>query len=209
MLSLCQSSIQCLNIYIMSNQQEFLLTSEYALLGFLTEGPSHGYDLHKRLTDPEGIGMIWGVKIANMYAQLDKLARKGLIKGKVQTNPQRPARTEYALTATGRKEFERWLFQLVEHPRDFRHEFMARLYFLARYQPDQLHKQIDRQLEVSQRWLTNTLEKEEQLSQESSFSRLTFHFRVSQIQSMVDWLNWLKNQPLQSIQHEVNNETHY
>jgi len=209
MISLWQSLIQCLNIYTMTNNIEFLPTSEYALLGFLTEGPSHGYDLHKLLTDPQGIGMIWGVKIANMYAQLEKLAGKGLIIGKVQTNPQRPARTEFSLTAAGRKEFERWLYQLVEHPRDFRHEFMARLYFLSRCKPGELQKQIDRQLEVCQRWLTNTVEKEEQLSQEGSFSRLTFHFRVSQIQSMVDWLNWLKNQPLQPHQNEANNETNY
>ena len=193
----------------MNNQQEFLPTSEYALLGFLTEGPCHGYDLHKRLTDPEGIGMIWGVKIANMYAQLDKLARKGLIAGKVQTSQQRPARTEYSLTAAGRKEFERWLFQLVDHPRDFRHEFMARLYFLSRHQPVELVKQVDRQLAVCQSWLKNTVEKEKVFSQTESFSRLTFHFRVSQIQSMVDWLTWLKTQAPNMNLNEVDNETDY
>lgn len=191
----------------MNNQQEFLPTSEYALLGFLTEGPCHGYDLHKRLTDPQGIGMIWGVKIANMYAQLDKLARKGLITGKIQKSQQRPARTEYSLTAAGRKEFERWLFQLVDHPRDFRHEFMARLYFLTRQQPGDLVNQIDRQLEVCQRWFLNSVEKEKVFSQTDSFSRLTFHFRVSQIQSMIDWLTWLKAQPPKIIQNEANNET--
>ena len=193
----------------MSNHQEFLPTSEYALLGFLTEGPCHGYDLHKRLTDQEGIGMIWGVKIANMYAQLDKLANKGLITGKIQASQQRPARTEYSLTAAGRKEFERWLFQLVDHPRDFRHEFMTRLYFLSRHHPGELENQVDRQLAVCQRWLFNTVEKEKVFSQTDSFSRLTFHFRVSQIQSMVDWLTWLKTQALKMNRNEANNETDY
>ena len=193
----------------MNKHQEFLPTSEYALLGFLTEGPCHGYDLHKRLTDQEGIGMIWGVKIANMYAQLDKLASKGLITGKIQTSQQRPARTEYSLTAAGRKEFERWLFQLVDHPRDFRHEFMARLYFLSRHQPGELENQVDRQLAVCQRWLFNTVKKEKVFLQTDSFSRLTFHFRVSQIQSMVDWLTWLKTQALKMNRNEANNETDY
>lgn len=189
------------------NKEQFLLpTSEYALLGFLVEGPCHGYDLHKRLTDPNGIGMIWGVKIANMYAQLEKLARKGYLSGKIQTSDQRPARTEYSLTSAGKEEFERWLFQLVEHPRDFRHEFMARIYFLSLYQPAMLDDLVDRQLKVCRHWLSNTRDKEDALSQPGSFSQLTYHFRVSQIQSMIDWLMWLQQHKFTPSQHEVNNE---
>lgn len=178
----------------MTKNSDFLPTTEYALLGFLHEGSSHGYELHKKLTDPEGIGMIWGVKIANMYAQLDKLARKGLIRGEVQEHEQRPARTEYSLTLEGEKEFQRWLTRLIEHPRDFRHDFMARVYFLKRLQPEKLPGLIDLQLTVTRRWLTNTIEKESALSRPGTFENLTYHFRVSQIQSMVDWLSWLKEQ---------------
>ncbi len=190
----------------MTNQRDFLPTSEHALLGFLMEGPCHGYDLHKRLTDPEGIGMIWGVKISNMYAQLDKLARKGLISGEIQTSDQRPARTEFSLTPAGKAEFERWLFQLIDHPRDFRHEFMARLYFLSQLAPESLNSMIEKQLSVCQRWLVNTLEKENSLSRPGSFSGLTFHFRVSQIKSMVDWLSWLNSQTTQYTLNEENKE---
>jgi DNA-binding PadR family transcriptional regulator len=178
----------------MTTNPDFLPTTEYALLGFLNEGPCHGYELHKRLTDPEGIGMIWGVKIANMYAQLEKLARKGLIHGEIQEHEQRPARTEYSLTPAGKDEFQRWLTRMIEHPRDFRHDFMARVYFLLRLQPEKLPALIDQQLSVTQRWLTNTLEKETALSKPATFENLTYHFRVSQIQSMVDWLTWLKDQ---------------
>jgi DNA-binding PadR family transcriptional regulator len=138
--------------------------------------------------------MIWGVKIANMYAQLEKLARKGLIHGEIQEHEQRPARTEYSLTPAGKDEFQRWLTRMIEHPRDFRHDFMARVYFLLRLQPEKLPALIDQQLSVTQRWLTNTLEKETALSKPATFENLTYHFRVSQIQSMVDWLTWLKDQ---------------
>ena len=174
----------------MTKKIDFLATIEYALLGFLIEGPCHGYDLHKKLTDPSGIGMIWGVKIANMYAQLEKLARKGLISGKVQENETRPARTEYSLTSKGEQEFMRWTSRLIEHPRDFRHDFMARLFFLQRQQPDELPILIDQQLEITQNWLSSTIEKEKALSKPATFESITYHFRVSQIHSMVDWLMW-------------------
>ena len=178
----------------MTNSQKSLLTTEYALLGFLSEGPCHGYDLHKKITDPAGIGMIWGVKIANMYAQLDKLARKGLISGTVQENEQRPARTEYSLTTGGEAEFQNWLSRLIDHPRDFRHDFMARVYFLLRHQPEKLPDLIGQQLVVAQQWLSKTIEKESALSRPATFENLTYHFRVSQIESMVEWLVWLKEQ---------------
>jgi DNA-binding PadR family transcriptional regulator len=129
-----------------------------------------------------------------MYAQLDKLARRGLISGKVQEHEQRPARTEYSLTQQGEKEFQRWLFRLIEHPRDFRHDFMARVYFLRHLQPEKLPEMIDQQLEVSQRWLTLNQNKETALSKPGTFENITYHFRVSQIQSMVDWLIWLRDQ---------------
>lgn len=185
----------------MTNNADFLPTTEYALLGFLSQGPSHGYDLHKKLTNPEGIGMIWGVKIANMYAQLGKLARKGFIRGELQENEQRPARTEYSLTPAGEKEFQRWLTRLIEHPRDFRHDFLARVYFLLRLQPEKLPGLIDAQLAIAQRWLANTTEKENALTKPATFENLTYHFRVSQIHSMVDWLVWLKERVQQTYTH--------
>jgi DNA-binding PadR family transcriptional regulator len=174
--------------------------SEYALLGFLYSGPSHGYDLHKKLKEPAGIGLIWGVKIANMYAQLEKLAIKGLINGHVIANDQRPARMEYSLTEAGKTEFLDWLFRVVEHPRDFRHDFMTKLHFLWKYFPDKLEDVIDNQLAKCEKWSKETARKEASLSTPGTFENLTFHFRLSQIQSMVDWLKWTKTQ-LSSIQN--------
>jgi hypothetical protein len=71
---------------------------------------------------------------------------------------------------------------------------MARVYFLLRLQPEKLPGVIDQQLASTQRWLSNTIEKEKGLSRPATFENLTYHFRVSQIQSMLDWLTWLKAQ---------------
>jgi len=71
---------------------------------------------------------------------------------------------------------------------------MARVYFLLRFQPEALHELIDRQLATSEGWLSAISQKETSHSIPGSFEHLTYHFRVSQIQSMVEWLRWLKNQ---------------
>lgn len=178
----------------MSRKSNSLSSIEYALLGFLFSGSCHGYELHKRITDPDGIGMIWGVKLSNMYALLTKLEHQGLITGKLLPGDQRPARMEYSLTAAGKQLFEQWMFTLVNHPREFRQEFMVRMYFLSQYHPDLKLKVISDQLAECERWANATREKETALTKTGSFQNIVHHFRLSQIQSMVDWLKWLLTQ---------------
>ena len=168
---------------------------EYALLGLLFQGPAHGYDLHKKISSDSSLGMIWGVKISNLYAQLVKLEKAGLIKGEVFAGEYRPARTEFHLTESGRNEFTRWLKQLVKHPRDLRHEFMLRYYFLALLEPNTVDNLCQQQVAECKLWLQNTHEKQQALNS-NSFSNAITQFRVSQIKSMIDWLEWLiANQP--------------
>lgn len=167
---------------------------EYALLGFLYAGPAHGYELHKQITDPDGIGMVWGIKISNLYAQLSKLEKSGFIKGEILPGEDRPARTQFHLTQKGTAEFESWLSRLVEHPREFRQEFMLRYYFLARYKPESLPVVSASQLEECQRWMQGSMEKQKE-SEKTGFIHAIMEFRTSQIKSMVDWLQWLMAHP--------------
>ena len=55
------------------------LTTEHALLGFLHQQPTHGYEIHRRLSDSEGLGLVWHVKQNKLYALLAKLESKGYV----------------------------------------------------------------------------------------------------------------------------------
>ena len=167
---------------------------EYALLGLLYRGPAHGYELHKTIADPDGIGIIWGIKISNLYAQLTKLEKTGWIKGELQADEDRPARTEFHLTDAGKAAFEAWLTALVQHPREIRQEFMLRYYFLAQYRQELLNEHCKEQLKDCQRWLGNS-KKRQEATDENSFTRAILEFRTSQIKSMVDWLKQLIADP--------------
>lgn len=52
---------------------------DLAILGFLTEGPLHGYELKKRLG--ESLGSLWGVSFGSLYPALRRLERAGAIEG--------------------------------------------------------------------------------------------------------------------------------
>jgi hypothetical protein len=47
----------------------------FIILGILADGPKHGYQIHKELNDPEGIGAVWKIKITNIYGLLDVLEK--------------------------------------------------------------------------------------------------------------------------------------
>ena len=171
-------------------------SSEFVLLGLIFEKPTHGYDLHHVINDPEGIGIIWRVKMSNLYAYLDKLEKKGNIKGTMQPGESHPTRMEYQITETGRVAFESWLSTIVLHPRDFRQEFMIRYYFWLIYQPKNIRQYCDQQLVECNTWLENTKVQEQQVSNQKHFKNSILHFRVIQISSLIQWLEWQISQPL-------------
>lgn len=168
-------------------------SSEFALLGFLFDKPTHGYDLHKLITDPDGIGLIWSVKMSNLYAYLDKLDRKGYIHGTMQPGEAHPTRMEYSITEEGNTAFKEWLSSIVKHPRDFRQEFMLRYFFHLKYHPTDIIELIKRQQNECSMWLDNTMVLFEKVKEEDQFKKSVIQFRVAQIQSMINWLYMLHN----------------
>ncbi len=166
-------------------------SSQYALLGLLYEKPTHGYDLHHLLTDQEGIGLIWLVKMSNLYAQLEKLEARNFIKGIFQPGDTHPNRTEYSITKDGEKAFLEWLDTSVDHPRDFRQEFMLRYYFILKFRPDKVRSLIERQRSECQKWLANTKRSAEKDTSANQFKKSIVAFRINQIQSIINWLEGL------------------
>ena len=91
---------------------------EFAVLGVLSDGPLHGYELRKRLTAV--LGPFRALSYGSLYPCLRRLEAKGLIH-EVDVTPAidssapplsaRRARVVYALTAEGKEEFDSWANQ--------------------------------------------------------------------------------------------------
>ena len=86
---------------------------EFAVLGILSDGPIHGYELRKRLTDM--LGPFRSLSYGTLYPTLRRLVNGGAI-SPVSVSPAedalalrgKRARIVYALTAKGKEEFEEW-----------------------------------------------------------------------------------------------------
>src|SRR4051812_48211871 len=95
------------------------------ILGLLSWGPRSGYEI--KATVDRSTRFFWAASYGQIYPELRRLERDGLIEGEDAPNGARPRRV-YRLTDAGRAELERWLLgrdTLVE----LRDENLLRLFF--------------------------------------------------------------------------------
>lgn len=170
-----------------SNGESADLSIEYSLLGFLSERPMHGYELSRELDAATGLGLIWKVKMSNLYGLLDRLKKRGLVTAERQEQAVRPARKVFRLTARGRSALEEWTRSPVPHGRSIRLEFMAKLYLAWRVDGDTAAELIEAQ-EAACKTLLDAIEEREENAASATFDRLVHAYRASQLRATLDWL---------------------
>jgi DNA-binding PadR family transcriptional regulator len=166
------------------------LTVELALLGYLSPGPLHGYQIYQRLHAPDGPGLVWRLKQAQLYAILGKLEEIGFVRSRLQPQEKRPTRHVYQLTSEGRDALDAWLVTPVNTPRQVRQEFMLKLYFARRENEQLAATLVASQVSVCERWLEAQAE-EYNSAHPGSFNRAVYQYRLGQIQAALTWLQQL------------------
>ena len=95
------------------------------ILGLLVRGPRSGYEI-KAAVD-RSTRFFWAASYGQIYPELRRLEREGLVEGENAPNGRR-ARRVYRLTPAGRKELETWLVGPIETV-ELRDESLLRLFF--------------------------------------------------------------------------------
>ena len=108
--------------------EQQLLLGEWACLGILYAGPSHGFAIAARLKPTGDVGRVWSMSRALTYRALDQLASRGYIHA-VGEEPGIAGgnRTILAATRSGRAQLRKWLDTPVAHLRDLRSELLLKL----------------------------------------------------------------------------------
>jgi DNA-binding PadR family transcriptional regulator len=75
------------------------------VLGMIALGERTGYDIKR--TVEHSTAFFWGASYGQIYPELERLERAGLVKGKAQTGGR--GRREYTVTARGRRALTEWL----------------------------------------------------------------------------------------------------
>jgi DNA-binding PadR family transcriptional regulator len=163
------------------------LTIEHALLGFLLEEPMHAYEMHQQLHEADALGLVWRIKQSQLYALLARLEDVGYLTTVTAPQETRPARKMLHLTPAGRAAFERWRETPVQHGRDLRQEFLAKLYFAQREGHGCVQRLVGAQRALNQRILAMWQGRVDAAT--LPYARLVYEFRCSQVRASSDWLD--------------------
>lgn len=158
---------------------------DYAVLGLLNQGPSHGYDLTRQFSPSEELGQVCHLEMSMLYAILKKLEREGLVTGQEEAVSERKSRRLVQLTPRGQAEFEEWLSQPVQHTREIRLDFLVKLYFARQSNPTLALSLLDEQLKFNQNWLANL----ENRPASGQFEGWVQDFRRLQNAAVIEWLH--------------------
>ncbi|MEO8749195.1 PadR family transcriptional regulator [Dermatophilaceae bacterium Sec6.4] len=88
------------------------MSTGHVVLGLLSRGKQHGYDLKKAHDDrfPSAKPLAYG----QVYATLERLHRQGLVEAVAVQRVDGPDRTVYAVTDAGRAALQDWLDEIEE-----------------------------------------------------------------------------------------------
>jgi PadR family transcriptional regulator, regulatory protein AphA len=169
------------------------LSPEFAILGFLNQSSSHGYELYQKLVTE--LGEIWHCSLSQIYNILTRLEAQGYIEGKTQAQEKRPDKRELRLTAAGRERFEIWLAELSAcSVRSIRTEFITRLYFLYTRSPQSAIQMMDAQIAALQKYLATLKSELHNIDEDQVFNHLGLLLRISQLETLITWLETSKYQ---------------
>jgi len=114
-----------------------LAPGEWAVLGVVAEGPTHGFAIAQLMVADGPIGRVWTMPRPVVYQALNKLTRAGLVAERATVPSDRgPVRTIVAATPSGKRAVRRWLGTPVDHIRDVRSLFFLKLALLDRLDAD-------------------------------------------------------------------------
>jgi DNA-binding PadR family transcriptional regulator len=114
-----------------------LSADDWAVLGAVAEGPTHGYAVAQLLASDGPLGRVWTLERNEVYNAVKRLANLDMV-SEVTTEPGQlgPERTVLRITPAGRRRLRKWLAEPVDHIRDVRTLLLLKLLFLDRSDRD-------------------------------------------------------------------------
>src|SRR5687767_64246 len=102
-------------------------TTRYVILGFLAQGtPLSGYDIRKLIGLT--VGHFWNESFGQLYPELRRLTKSGLITAVAASAKARRRRISYRITAEGRRALAAWLKRPAA-PERIRNELLLKVFF--------------------------------------------------------------------------------
>lgn len=117
------------------------MSLKYGVLGLLTEGPLHGYEVRNRFEAM--LGGTWEVNIGQIYTTLQRLERDGLVRPAGPRGDR--GKQIYELSPAGRRAVEQWLDEPESGPQTLHEDIYVKLLLAVRIANGDLGSLLARQ----------------------------------------------------------------
>ena len=192
-------SIHHMNIHMQNNTATKPLgLTEYPVLGTLSLGAAHGYDVFRFLND--NLHDICHFGRSQTYAVLTRLQHEGLVSHEKVEQENLPAKKVFQLTPIGREIFNSWMQAPVAHIRDLRVEFLVKLFFAGLTASGVREKLLTEQLKVCRRKTDRLMELRR--GARDSIETQALEYRIAVVRATVEWLKGLMDSHSSSIPPE-------
>jgi len=161
---------------------------ELMVLGVLTEGEMHGYQLHRHLADRGFLRWARASKVA-IYKTLAKLERDGYLSSRVDREGSAPEKKVYRLTTRGEERLKDLVFTALAEKEPLRMEESLAIPFLGLLQEDEVLEGLEKRLCYLRTTLAR-LEREEELLKElgGEMEDLLREKEVARYREEIRWL---------------------
>lgn len=163
------------------------LSPEYVVLALLALQPCHGYELHQRLGSD--LGHVWRISLSQVYNIITRLEEQGMVTSEWVSQENLPDRQRCQVTEVGARHLQTWVDTPVgPSVRAVRMAFTTKLYLArARGEPP-IEDLIRGQKEAIEDGLQRLRRSVRTLPPEQLCNRLSLRLRISQLQSLLQWL---------------------
>ena len=161
---------------------------EIGLLGLIKNSPTYGYAVRKQIEELSGVGIVWKIKLGRIYQMLGKLEENGLLHSQDILQENRPPKREFQITKEGISAYKKWINEPIKHGREFRIQFLLKLYWAMNASKKTSQQLIKKQIVECKTWV----EKMEiaNINTKEKFPFIVHTYRVTQTKHNIDWLIW-------------------
>jgi DNA-binding PadR family transcriptional regulator len=157
----------------------------YILLGTLMQGPRHGYEIMRFLES--ALKAAYRVSSSQLYNLMKRMEKEKLLESSIEPQATRPSKRVFKITEKGKGAFLEWLASPTDHVRDFRLEFIGKLFFYHKLSLKGAMKLTEAQIQVLNR-IQQRLFKEKK-EESDPFNILVYDFKLETVKGQLRWLS--------------------
>ena len=159
--------------------------TEYILLGTLMQGPRHGYEIMRFLES--ALKAAWRVSSSQLYNLMKRMEKENLLESNIEPQATRPSKRVFKITEKGKGVFLAWLSSPTDHVRDFRLEFLGKLFFYHKLSLKGAMELTEAQIQVLHQ-VQQRLFKEKK-EENDPFNVLIYDFKLETVRGQLRWLS--------------------